>query len=268
MKIQETIAKVASEVGAVGKNQRNNYDGYQYRGIDDLYNAFGPVMAANNLVVSPMVIEHSLHERTTQKGGTANYAFVLVQYTFHNGEDSMIAVVPGEGLDRGDKAFNKAMAAAEKTVFFQTFMIPIEVNGASDSEEHSHEVGNPQPKKPETPPQPQKPETPPPQHNKAEAAMLANAKKKLDKAVSDLVITPDARDKTMLFLDSRYGDELVVEIGNMDTKLEAKYATVVKPETADDEIPFEEPAPEVTPEVTPEVATEVEAETDGQQDIF
>ena len=43
--IFQQIPKAIAEIGAIGKNKRNQQQGFQYRGIDDVYNAVSPVLA-------------------------------------------------------------------------------------------------------------------------------------------------------------------------------------------------------------------------------
>ena len=78
-------------------------------------------------------------ERTYRNGTTLIYRVLKVQYTFHADDGSGVDVVTvGEGMDSGDKAANKAMSAAQKYAFLQTFCIPTEEQ--KDSEVDHYEV--------------------------------------------------------------------------------------------------------------------------------
>lgn len=138
------VQKELAEKG-IGKNQVNQFDKYAFRGIDDVYNALGPVLAKHGLVIFPRVIKRELIERTSQKGGVMIHAIVDVEYTFAGPDGSTITVpVIGEALDRGDKSINKAFSAAYKLAVFQTFCIPVQ---GQDSESESHEIAKPKEKK-------------------------------------------------------------------------------------------------------------------------
>lgn len=137
----QLVAAVQADLSkkGIGKEQTNTFDKYKFRGIDDVYNALGPVLSNHGLVVFPEVTGREVTQRDTQKGGTVFHVTLDVVYHFvsaHDGSE-MLVPVPGEAMDRGDKAINKAMSAAYKLACFQTFCIPIE---GQDSEAESHEV--------------------------------------------------------------------------------------------------------------------------------
>lgn len=127
MNIYESISKVMADVGAVAKTDVNTYDKYKFRGIDAIYNALHPAMVKNHIFVVPEVLEMQREEKESQKGGLLTYTVVKVKYTFY-AEDgtSIVAVVNGEGMDRGDKSSYKAMSGAFKYACFQTFCLPTE----------------------------------------------------------------------------------------------------------------------------------------------
>lgn len=134
-KIYAAISQVMADVGAVGKNDVNNFDKYKFRGIDAVMNALSPAMVKNHVFVTPQVLESTREERASQKGGTMIYTTVTVRYTFYTDDGSSIqAVVIGEAMDRSDKSTNKAMSAAFKYACFQTFCIPTEEMRDADTE--------------------------------------------------------------------------------------------------------------------------------------
>lgn len=134
------VQKDLAEKG-IGKNQTNAFDKYQFRGIDDVYNALGPVLARHGLVIFPKVLKRELIERTSQKGGVMIHAILDIEYTFAGPDGSSVSVpVIGEALDRGDKSINKAFSAAYKLAVFQTFCIPVQ---GADSESESHTIAAP-----------------------------------------------------------------------------------------------------------------------------
>lgn len=136
--IFEAIAKTMEEVGAVGKDSRNDQQKYKYRGIDAVMNALHPAMTKNGIFCSPTVLEQIREERQSAKGGLLIYSIVKVKYTFYAKDGSSVeSTVIGEGMDSGDKATNKAMSAAFKYACFQVFCIPTEE--MKDSEEDSPE---------------------------------------------------------------------------------------------------------------------------------
>ena len=148
-KIYEAIANVMKDVGAVGKDGKNNFDNYVYRSIDGVMNALSPALVKNKVFVTPTVIDSHREERVNAKGTNMVYTILKVKYTFYTDDGSNIeCTVIGEAMDRSDKSTNKAMSAAFKYAIFQTFCIPTEE--MIDSETESLEIP-PEKKKPTSP---------------------------------------------------------------------------------------------------------------------
>lgn len=142
LSIYEAIPKIMDEIGAVGKNKRNEQGKFNYRGIDDVMNALNPAMANNGIFVVPEVVRSEYLTRATNKGGTVNVAILTVNFTFYAQDGSCVtATTVGEAMDSGDKATNKAMAIALKYACFQTFMIPTEEMAQVDPDGYALEKG-------------------------------------------------------------------------------------------------------------------------------
>lgn len=137
------IAAVQGELAKVGiaKNRRNQQgSGYNFRGIDDVYSALSPLLAAYGLVIIPRVISRECIERASKNGGALFYVTVHAEFDFVSADDGShhTAATFGEAMDSGDKATNKAMSAAYKYAAFMTFAIPTE--GDNDADAHTPEV--------------------------------------------------------------------------------------------------------------------------------
>lgn len=133
--IFETINAVMEEIGAVGKNSRNEKQKYMYRGVDDVMNALNPAFTKHKLFMVPEVVSQKREERQTANEKNLIHSVLSVKYTFYAEDGSSIyTIVPGEGMDSGDKASNKAMSAAFKYACFQTFCIPTEEIQDPDAE--------------------------------------------------------------------------------------------------------------------------------------
>ena len=122
----------------IAKRQRNEADGYAYRGIDDVYNALSKALAKHRLCILPRILERSVAERRGAGSEVLTHATLRVAFAFVAAEDgsSHTVEVYGEALDSGDKATAKAMSAAYKYACFQTFCIPTE--GDHDADARSH----------------------------------------------------------------------------------------------------------------------------------
>lgn len=142
MSVYKAINAVQRELAAVGisKSRRNTQQGYQFRGIDDVFNELSPLLAKHGLCILPRVLSRECVERVNQKGTALFYVTVSMEFDFVCAEDGSKHVVStcGEAMDSGDKATNKAMSAAYKYAAIQAFAIPTE--GDNDTEATTHEV--------------------------------------------------------------------------------------------------------------------------------
>lgn len=142
MNVYQCIAAVAAEIAheGISKNRKNQQQGYNFRGIDDVYNALAPVIAKHGLVILPRCLERQVTERPNKSGGVIFSVTVDAEFDFVSSHDGSKHTVKtyGEAMDSADKATNKAMSAAYKYAAFQTFCIPTE--GDNDADATSHDV--------------------------------------------------------------------------------------------------------------------------------
>lgn len=135
--IYVAINEVMKEIGAVGKNQKNEQQKFMYRGIDAVMNAINPALVNNKVFIVPEILEQTREERQTKSGGALIYSVCKIKFTFYAEDGSHIeAITIGEGMDSGDKATNKAMSIAFKYACFQVFCIPTEEMVNPDAECH------------------------------------------------------------------------------------------------------------------------------------
>lgn len=132
--IQQVIAAFAEH--GIGKNQKNEQQGFAYRGIDDVLNRMAQHLVAAKLVIIPKVVSRDVQERLNSRGNPLFYVTLTVDYTIASVVDGSTVTVTtvGEAMDSGDKATNKALSAAYKYMAFQTFAIPI----AEDADRTTH----------------------------------------------------------------------------------------------------------------------------------
>jgi hypothetical protein len=145
-KVYEKIAAVQSALAKTGisKSRRNSGQGYDFRGIDEVYAALSPLLAEHGLCILPRMISREVVERQTAKGGALFNVTVEAEFDFVAAEDGSTHVVRtfGEAMDSADKATNKAMSAAYKYAALMAFAIPTE--GDNDADATTHDVA-PQP---------------------------------------------------------------------------------------------------------------------------
>lgn len=142
--VYKAIALITGEMAKEGisKDRKNVQQGYSFRGIDDVYGAIAPKLAAHGLCILPRVVSREVIERTNSKGNALFYTTLTVEFDFvssNDGSKHTICTV-GEAMDSGDKSANKAMSAAYKYAALQTFCIPTE--GDNDADAQTHEVSS------------------------------------------------------------------------------------------------------------------------------
>ena len=148
MKVYKAINAVQSELAILGitKNRRNSQgSGYNFRGIDGVYNTIAPLLSKHGLCILPRVLSRECIERISKSGGGLFYVTVDAEFDFVCAEDGSKHTVKtfGEAMDSGDKATNKAMSAAYKYACFQAFSIPTEAD--NDADAHTHEIQKSEP---------------------------------------------------------------------------------------------------------------------------
>lgn len=136
--IVSVIADMAKE--GIGKDSTNEQQRYRFRGIDSVYNALAPKLAAHGLCILPRVVAKEASERESKNGGVLLYTRLTVEFDLvsaKDGSNHTICTV-GEAMDSADKSSNKAMSAAYKYAAFMAFCIPTE--GDNDADATTHEV--------------------------------------------------------------------------------------------------------------------------------
>jgi len=135
--IHQALADVMRAVSPIAKLGRNSAQGFNFRGIDQVYNALHAPLADAGVFIVPEILGIERSEVATRSGGTMNHVVVTVKYHFVGpAGDEVVAVVAGEAADSGDKAISKAMSMAFKYAAFQVFSIPL---GEKDADESVHE---------------------------------------------------------------------------------------------------------------------------------
>lgn len=141
--IYRAIPAIIAEVGPVGKNSKNQQQGYNYRSADDISDALHDSFAKHGVFVTCKIESCERGERPSKSGGSLQVASVKAVYTFHASDGSSISTeAVGDGMDSGDKAVFKALTGAFKYVLLPTFMLM----GHEDAERDSPEVAPSKPK--------------------------------------------------------------------------------------------------------------------------
>ena len=143
MKVYQAINAIQyalSKIGITKAGRNTQGAGYNFRGIDQVYNTLSPLLAEHKLCILPRVVKSMQTERQSSSNKTLIYSYVTMEFDLVSSEDGSKHTIctVGEAFDSGDKSMNKAMSAAYKYAAFQAFAIPTE--GDNDADAHTHEV--------------------------------------------------------------------------------------------------------------------------------
>ena len=125
--IYKKIIEVMADINAIGKDRRNQQQGFQFRGIDDVMNELHGSLSKCGVFVLPNVLEETRTTGKTARGGDMFYTRLKIKFGFYAEDGSHVdAVVIGEAMDTADKASNKALSIGLKYAMLQVFCIPTE----------------------------------------------------------------------------------------------------------------------------------------------
>lgn len=125
--IYQKMANILKETKAITKSERNQQQGFKFRGIDNVMNELHEFFAKNDVFILQEVQDFTVDARPTAKGGTLFYTRAKIKFRYTTTDGSFVETVNvGEAMDSGDKGMNKAMSIALKYSLLQMFLIPTE----------------------------------------------------------------------------------------------------------------------------------------------
>lgn len=131
-KIHESLNNIHRVVAELGISAKGKFEGkyanspqFNYQKTDDIYEFISPLLANENIICLPFVIDAIETVEQTSNGRLIRTK-VTVEYTFTHIEDGSFVKVRtiGEDTDTGGRSSAKAMTAAHKIVLKQMFLIP------------------------------------------------------------------------------------------------------------------------------------------------
>lgn len=125
--IYQKIANILKETKAITKSEKNQQQGFKFRGIDNVMNELHELFAKNDVFILQEVQEWTTNDRPTKSGGVNTFTRAKIKFRYMTVDGSSVETVNvGEAMDSGDKGFNKAMSIALKYSLLQMFLIPTE----------------------------------------------------------------------------------------------------------------------------------------------
>lgn len=139
--VHAALSAVMGDVQAVRKGDRNEAQGFRFRGVDAVVNAVGPALRTHGVIVLPRVLARHTETYQTSKGATMRSVAVEVEFTFVGPDGStLVCSTVGEAADAGDKATPKAHSVAFRTALLQALCIPTD---EPDPDASTHERAAP-----------------------------------------------------------------------------------------------------------------------------
>lgn len=135
--VHEALAAVLDGLGPIPKNGQapGNMGGYPFRRVEDITAALKPLFAKHGVLCLPSVMNRIETERLTRSGGVMFCVDLEICFRFVGPQgDELAANVWGQGTDSGDKATQKAVTSAFKTMLSVVFCIS---DSTLDAEAHS-----------------------------------------------------------------------------------------------------------------------------------
>ena len=125
--IFQKMTSILKETKAITKSEKNQQQGFKFRGIDNVMNDLHELFAKNDVFILQEVQDFTVDARPTAKGGTLFYTRAKIKFRYMTTDGSSVETVNvGEAMDSGDKGMNKAMSIALKYSLLQMFLIPTE----------------------------------------------------------------------------------------------------------------------------------------------
>lgn len=123
--IYQRMVAILRDTEAIGKDQRNDQQGFKFRGIDQVYNDLHGVFAKHGVFIRPNVVSREYMETATKSGNRMNHHFLVIDFHFcaEDGSEVVMRSI-GEAADSGDKGTPKCMSIALKYALFQALLIP------------------------------------------------------------------------------------------------------------------------------------------------
>ncbi len=122
--IYPAMVAILRDLPAIGKNARNQQQGFAFRSVDEVIDHLNPILAKHGVFFLPTVEDRVAEARTTKGGTTLWTVHLRVRFTFVGPDGTTVeAVTWGEGTDMCDKATSKAHTMAMKSMLMEVFAI-------------------------------------------------------------------------------------------------------------------------------------------------
>lgn len=136
--IYAALAKAQAEFSNVQEGGYNEYDGYKYAKLSNYIDSIRPALGKHDLGLNFTTLEkRALEPRTTSKGNKEYIVEVkMALRIFHSSGEWMEVYGYGEGQDRGDKAYYKAVTGCRKYIIASALNLATEDDPENDGDDN------------------------------------------------------------------------------------------------------------------------------------
>lgn len=121
------MVNILKETKAITKSEKNQQQGFKFRGIDNVMNELHEIFSRNEVFILQEVKDFTTENRPTKSGGTNTFTRATITFRYMTTDGSFVETTNvGEAMDSGDKGMNKAMSIALKYSLLQMLLIPTE----------------------------------------------------------------------------------------------------------------------------------------------
>ena len=121
------MVNILKETKAITKSEKNQQQGFKFRGIDNVMNELHEIFSRNEVFILQEVKDFTTENRPTKSGGTNTFTRPTITFRYITTDGSFVETTNvGEAMDSGDKGMNKAMSISLKYSLLQMFLIPTE----------------------------------------------------------------------------------------------------------------------------------------------
>jgi hypothetical protein len=124
------MVKILAGLDPITKDSTNTHFNYKYRGIDAAMAALNPLLVEHEVFLLPHYHNHTI--TPADRGGVRAQLMLELEFVATDGSKCS-CIVPGEAIDKGDKATMKAIANSMKYAIYNTFCIPTEEKKDSEA---------------------------------------------------------------------------------------------------------------------------------------
>ena len=125
--IYQKMANILKDCKAITKSEKNQQQGFKFRGIDNVMNELHELFARNEVFILQDVKSFETENRQLKSGSMITYTRATITFRYTTTDGSFVETTNvGEAMDTGDKGMNKAMSIALKYSLLQMFLIPTE----------------------------------------------------------------------------------------------------------------------------------------------